>query len=92
MIVAKFREGFGAFYKNVDPNKVAEEIISLGDNAKPDDIVNAARNGDSELHKCFTWDDSEAAEKWRKSEARQLMYRLVIKEQEVPKDRNQNVL
>lgn len=87
MIVAKFREGFGAFYKNVDPNKVAEEIISLGDDTKPDDIVNAARNGDSELHKCFTWDDTEAAEKYRKYEARQLMYRLVIKEEEVPEKR-----
>ena len=87
MIVAKFREGFDAFYKDVDPNKVAEEIISIGDEPNPDDIVDKARNENSELHKCFTWDNDEAADKWRKQEARQLMYRLVIKEEEPPKDR-----
>jgi len=87
MIVAKFREGFDAFYKNVDPNKVAEEIISIGDEPNPDDIVDKARNKNCELHKCFTWDNDEAADKWRKQEARQLMYRLVIKEEEPPKDR-----
>ena len=51
MIVAKFREGFDAFYKDVDPNKVAEEIISIGDEPNPDDIVDKARNENSELHK-----------------------------------------
>lgn len=87
MITAKFRDGFDAFYKDVDPNKVAEEIISIGDEPNPDDIVDKARNENSELHKCFTWDNDEAADKWRKQEARQLMYRLVIKEEEPPRDR-----
>lgn len=39
----------------------------------PHDVVNAARSPDSPLHQHFTWDDSEAAEKHRLHEARQLI-------------------
>ena len=86
MIKAKWREGFDYFYK-ADPNKVAEEISQIGDEVKPTDIVDAARNEESELHKCFTWDNEVAAEKWRLQEARNLLYRLVIEENEIPTDR-----
>ena len=70
-----------------DPEKVYNEIQSLGE-ATPEDVVSYARTyTDSELHKCFTWDDTEAAEKWRKQEARIIICSLqvvVIKEEKEP--------
>lgn len=61
------------------PDKVAEEIKSIGEDAKPDEIVAYARAHDkSELHKCFTWDNDKAAEKWRLHEARLIVNSLRI--------------
>ena len=78
MLQAVWRKGFG-FY-DADAQKVAEEIMSIGDSATPQQIVDAARDENSELHRCFTWDDTEAADKWRLQEARQITYHLVIKD------------
>ena len=79
---AKWRDGFENFYKDVDANKVAQEIMSIGENATPEQIVERARDEKTELHRCFEWDNATAAENWRKHEARQLSYRLVI---DIPK-------
>lgn len=73
-----------------DAQKCYEEIMGICDDfesASPQAILEKARDESSELHKCFTWDDSVAAEKWRISEARLVTRQLVIKEVEVPKDR-----
>ena len=86
MITAKWREGFG-LYKNIDANKVATEIQKIGENATPQEIVDRARDKDSELHKCFEWDDSIAAEKYRLVQARYVVHHLVIQEDKVPEDR-----
>jgi hypothetical protein len=40
---------------------------------RPADIVEHARDENSALHSHFTWDDSEAAEKYRLAEARALI-------------------
>lgn len=57
---------------------VAGEINDLGESVNPQDIVNYARNNpESELFKCFTWDDSKAAENWRLQEARIILCNLV---------------
>ena len=59
---------------------VADEILNIGDDVSPEDVVSYARqHTDSELNKCFTWDDSEAAGKWRLHEARSIIGNLVIK-------------
>ena len=63
-----------------DAQKVCEEILALGDSVKPEQIVKAAEDERSELHKCFTWDDSAAANKWRLYEARQIVCQLIIEE------------
>ena len=86
MITAKWRDGFG-FYTNVDAQKVAEEIRSIGEEASPQQIVDMARSQSAELHKCFEWDDSIAAEKFRLEQARLVVRHLVIKEETVPEDR-----
>ena len=65
------------FYK-ADANKVAEEIMSIGEEASPSDILDKARDESTELHKCFDWDDSVAAEKWRIFQARKIVGLLVI--------------
>ena len=78
MLIAKWKAGFESLYK-ADAQKVAEEIFSIGDSATPQAIVDKARDEATELHKCFTWDDTEAAGKWRQSEARQIVRLLVIK-------------
>ena len=78
MITAKWERGFESLYRGVDANAVAEEIMSIGDSATPQQIVDKGRDESTELHKCFTWDDTDAAEKWRKQEARIVVGHLVI--------------
>lgn len=39
----------------------------------PGDVVESAKDTDSPLHNYFTWDDSEAAKKWRIEEAKTLI-------------------
>lgn len=63
---------------NASAQKVAEEIAELGDCVKPSEIVDKARNEESELHKCFEWRDDIAAEKYRIHQARILLCNLVI--------------
>lgn len=65
-------------YKNVDPQKVATEILSIGDDVTPQQIVEAAKEESSELHKCFEWDDTVAAQKYRVFQARQVVCNLII--------------
>lgn len=69
-----------ALYKGVDPYKVYEELQSLGESVKLESIVAAAQNSNSELHKCFEWDDTEAARKYRLIQAGNLVRNLVIVE------------
>ena len=61
-----------------DAEMVANEIAAIGDNVTPQQIVDRAKDEDSELHKCFTWDDTMAAQKWRLEEARKVVQLLVI--------------
>lgn len=61
-----------------DPEIVYKEIQTLGDSYTPDDIVNLAKNPQTELHKCFEWDDTIAAEKWRKHTARLICCSLQV--------------
>lgn len=78
MIIASWKMQ-GLF--KADAQKVAEEIRTIGDEVTPEQIVEMARNEETELHKCFDWDDQSAAEKWRKQQARQILCYLVIKEE-----------
>lgn len=62
-----------------DAETVYKEITALGDSFSPADIVEAAKNESSELHKCFEWDDSVAAEKYREHQARMVITQLVVR-------------
>ena len=62
-----------------DAEAVYTEINALGEEFTPDMIVEAAKDENSELHKCFEWDDTIAADKYRKHQARMLVASLVVK-------------
>jgi len=64
-----------------DAKKVAEEINSINE-ITPSSVLESARDKDSELYKCFTWDDGIAAEKWRLEEARKIIRNLVVQKKE----------
>ncbi len=51
---------------------------------KPALIVEAARPPESSLHAFFTWDDTEAAEQWRETQARGLVRSVRIVQCDMP--------
>lgn len=75
---------FNGLYK-ADAEKVAGEIESLP-SREPQDIVDYARNENTELHKCFQWDDSIAANEYRKQQARDIVCKLVYIPDEKPNE------
>lgn len=64
------------FYK-ADAEKVAEELETLGSEYSLSDVVEKAKDENSEMHDCFEWDDSIAGQKYRESQA-QNMIRLLV--------------
>lgn len=86
MITARWRVGTRF---TADAQKCADEISEICEDigsASPRDILDKARNEDTELHKCFTWDDSVAAERFRLIEAGTIVRHLIIKEEGKPSD------
>lgn len=63
---------------NADANLVAEEINEIGSEYSCSQIVDAARDPRTELHKCFEWDDGIAAEKYRLTQAQLVIRSLVV--------------
>ena len=66
-----------------DAQIVASELKSIqtenNEEVKPKDIVNYAEtHEDSELHKCFTWDDTEAAKRYRIEEAKMIVRNIMV--------------
>ena len=61
--------------------KCYQEILSIGETATPKQILDFARDPGTELHKCFEWDDSIAAEKYRLQQARTVVCHLVYVEE-----------
>lgn len=61
-----------------DAEKVYSEIGDL--RTTPEEVVEKAKDPESELHKCFEWDDSVAAEKYRIVQAREVLRSIVYVE------------
>jgi len=76
-----FRMETGLFGDDPDAQAIGDAIDALIDEKNEhvtgDEIVAAARKHDSPMRGCFTWDDAEAAHKWRKKEARNMIAMLV---------------
>ncbi len=70
----EWRQGAPSF-GGVDPNDVGAELEKLriaNEGVRPQEVVDAARNGQSPLHPAFEWDDTVAAEAHRRATARLL--------------------
>ena len=59
-----------------DAQTVAKELESI--KCTPENIVDYAKSEDTELHKCFEWDDSIAGHKYRCMQAQKVVRSLVI--------------
>lgn len=75
--VASWRPDADKFY-NADAQKVAEEIYSIGENPQASDILNMARNSETETHKLIEWNDTVAAEKYRLKQVTNILHDLHI--------------
>lgn len=75
MIVASWK--IGGIFK-ADAEKVASEITNIGDGCTPIEIVEYAKNPSTELNKCFEWNDTVAAEKYRINQAGDVLRNLII--------------
>lgn len=73
-----------------DAQKVCNELREIGEEFTPEEIVESAKDESKELHKCFEWDDTKAADKYRLYQARILTSQLVFK-REVTEDEPQPV-
>lgn len=58
---------------------IFEQIEEEQGGVTPASVVETARPFNSELHTCFEWDDAKAGEKWRETQASQMIRCLVIK-------------
>lgn len=70
-----------------DANKCYEEIQEIGEEVKPEQVLEKARDSESELHKCFDWDDSSAAEKYRLHQARLVINHLIVVKRDVEEEK-----
>lgn len=63
-----------------DANKVYADLEQIEEKTPQNIVDYAAEHPTSELYKCFTWDDTKAANEWRKYEARQVVRLLVFED------------
>ena len=68
-------------------SKFYEEIKKIGEEVKPEQVLDKARDDSSELHKCFDWDDSSAAEKYRLHQARLVINHLIVVQHEIEEEK-----
>lgn len=75
---AMWEPGWAKFFKNKDPQAIADEIYSIGDEPTKEEIVEKARDESTELHDLFEWRDDVAAEQWREEQAKNIMRKLKV--------------
>jgi len=72
----------GAPGAGVDAQTVGEAIASIAERegmCTPARLVQEAGGGARDLHRLFTWDDAEAAQRWRVQEARNVINAIVVR-------------
>lgn len=68
-------------YSRIDPNDAANELERIRNKhgqLNPELVVEESKSKNAALHKCFEWDDTEAAKAYRKHQANKLICALVI--------------
>lgn len=86
----KARWKIDGFYK-ADAEKVALEIESIGDNFSLSDVVDRAKDENSEMHDCFEWNDTIAGQKYRESQAANIIRLLVIEKDDGERKEKTNI-
>ena len=74
---------------NANAQKVGEELeeIERAGSINPEHLIEyAERHKDSELYKCFEWDDNEAARKYRLKQAITIISSISLEIKEEPKE------
>ena len=66
-----------AFPHNGDAQKCYDECQTLNE-ITPENVLNKARDEETELHKCFEWDNDVASEKYRLIQARDVIRHFVV--------------
>lgn len=69
---------------NVNAQKVGKELESIGEVTNKNVLEYARFNEQSELHKCFEWDDTIASEKYRLTQASHIISSISFVIQEEP--------
>ena len=69
-----------AVIKKGNVQRIGEELETFEESQRtPENIVDfAKRNRRSELHRCFEWNDTKAAAKWRLDQARNLIHSIEV--------------
>lgn len=61
-----------------DATKVVNELMELGEEYSLSDVVEKARNENSEMHGIFEWNDGIAGEEYRKIQAGKMVRNIII--------------
>lgn len=61
-----------------DAGEELERIYRKNGKLNAQDVVEESRPKEAVLHNCFEWDDSVAAEKYRKSQAQEIIKQIVV--------------
>lgn len=88
MILAQWKSG--SRY-SADAQKIYSELQEIGNSYTPQDIVKMASDPSTEMHKCFQWDDTKAAEQYRLVQARHMVRDLVITVQQPNKKQPEEI-
>lgn len=70
-----------SLWKGVTADEAMKELDRIREKyglLKPETIVEESRDEAAVLHKCFQWDDTLAAEAWRKEQARHLVSNITV--------------
>lgn len=73
-----------SYFKGISATKINDELNTL-EKVTPKAVVEKARDENTELHACFEWDDTIAAQKHREQQARVMLSNLVVVRKEADK-------
>lgn len=83
----KWCDRFQSLYKGVPVEDVVKELSEIDpDSITPEQIVDKARDENSVLHSLFEWDDTVAAEKYRKIQAQQMLTKITFVVDDSPRE------
>lgn len=78
--IASWRPEAEKYRSKANAQKVAEEVFALGEHPETKEILEMARNDQTETHKLIEWNDDVAAEKYRLEQVSHIMRDLQIVE------------